>query len=119
MIRVKIHAVWLLCLFPSITFAMPLSKYLKSKKTPITETYVIGVAQGLSWANAAILAGGGKPLFCEPSSLRLNGLNYISILDDEIGYVTDKAIKEDIDIESILLHGMQKVFSCDQTSKKQ
>jgi hypothetical protein len=80
--------------------------------------HVIGIGQGIAWANAAAEKN-NTPLYCQPPKFSMNGNNYIDILDKVIKTFESKTTAKDLNefpIGMLLVMGLQQTFPC-QTAK--
>lgn len=83
--------------------------YEALKNTEDFKTYIGGIGNGYSWANAYLISKKGKEFYCAPPKLALTQENYLSILRDGI---KEKHISKDDYIEMILLLQLIKTFPC-------
>lgn len=77
--------------------------------------YVMGIGQGIAWANAAAEKN-GAPIFCQPRNFSINGTNYINILDEMITKLESKTTAKELNdypVGMLLLMGMQQAFPCE------
>jgi hypothetical protein len=76
--------------------------------------YVMGVGQGIGWANVAA-AKNNAPLYCQPSNFAINANNYIDILNKMIDTFSTTTTAKELDefpIGMLLLMGLQQTFPC-------
>ncbi len=112
------------CLLAVVTAAgakgeMTVKEYLSKMSSThkdqveIAKLYVRGLGDGISWANSAASA----PAYCQPEKLVLGLNNYLSIIDREISFLSDRMTKSQIEpmlIGSILVTGLRETFPCPQ-----
>jgi hypothetical protein len=80
--------------------------------------YVMGIGQGIAWANAAAEKN-NAPLYCQPPKFSMDGNNYIGILDKTIGTFESKTTAKELNefpVGMLLFMGLQQAFPC-QTAK--
>ena len=85
--------------------------YLSDKNGSSFDDYITGVGKGIFWSNISMDIKFQKRLYCSPSKLILNGINYRQILDAQI----KKMNRNDDDknyIEGVLLLGLVNTFPC-------
>ena len=76
--------------------------------------YVMGIGQGISWANS-VAEKKGAPLYCPAPKLAMNGSNYLGILDEMIDTVASKKTAKELDelpVAMLLLMGLEETFPC-------
>lgn len=86
----------------------------KNEEAEIYSSYrvlIAGMGEGVKWSNASLEVRGDKPLYCQPQLLRLNGNNYIKILEEQLGRMDIEKIK-DHPIGFILMKGLVMTFPC-------
>jgi hypothetical protein len=74
-----------------------------------TRFYVLGLGDGITWANAE------THLFCQPGELSLGVDNYLDILDRQIGFDSARMGKDIVNkqwIGRVLLDGLKRTFPC-------
>jgi hypothetical protein len=54
---------------------------IQSKSVDVMQGYIVGVGEGLSWANAHLIALKQPLIYCQPSQLGMIGYQYIPILE--------------------------------------
>jgi len=94
--------------------------YLKTKGYPQADIFLVGLADGYTWANSALEKNNQTPLFCAPYNLDLKEVNFKKLIDNKIKeYVTEKKTfkKTDPVIGLLLLLGLQEMFPCDGTAE--
>lgn len=113
----------LLCL-PLGAADMTVKEYQKEVHSPdrnraeAVKLHVIGIGQGIAWANAAAEKN-STPLFCQPPKFSLDGNSYIEILDKMIKAFESKTTAKELNefpIGMLLMMGLQQAFPC-QTAK--
>lgn len=79
----------------------------------VLKIYLIGVSDGLAWANAELEGDGKPPLFCVPDELSLTVDQTQQIFESEIRSQTELGIEnEDWPLTSIMSLAMQRTFPC-------
>ena len=87
-----------------------LADYQKVKNENWFMPYISGVSSGYSWANAFLRSDNKQPLFCNPSKVPMNALNYADLLDT---YIHDHpGLAADIPIDLILGKALVEAFPC-------
>jgi hypothetical protein len=79
-----------------------------------TKLYVMGVGEGIAWANAAA-ENNNAPLYCQPPKFPMNGNNYIDILDRTIKMLESKTTVKELNeypVGLLVLMGLQQSFPC-------
>lgn len=94
---------------PSI-YSMDVKTYMENSSSNLPILYISGVGDGYLFANASVKSERKvQSLYCQPSSLSLNGYNYKNILDDEL---KSGRYSSDTPISVVLLRGLQRTFPC-------
>lgn len=109
-------------LLPLTASAMDLSEYQKLRKDPgannILESYIMGIGQGLSWAQTLYGLDGKGELYCAPKHLSIDRHLVVSLLDQEIEKpVGGRVHKQNEPIEMILIISFMQRFPCSQSAK--
>ena len=82
----------------------------------VASAYIMGLGEGLSWANTVMHQEQGRRLFCQPDQVLLDGEGYMRILDDAITRVKDTAYFEKTQnmraLGYYILLGLQHEFPC-------
>jgi hypothetical protein len=76
--------------------------------------YVMGVGEGIAWANAAADKN-GAPLYCQPQNFSIDGNDYINILDKMIKMLEPKTTAKELNgysVGALVLMGLQQSFPC-------
>jgi hypothetical protein len=78
---------------------------------PTVGMYLMGAGGAYLVANANAQMVNRPPLYCQPASLTLNGLNYLDIFEKELARSrSDDALN--YGDEMILLFGLRRMFPC-------
>ncbi len=95
------------------------SEYDGLKNEETFKTYIYGVGVGLSWANAVAIDKNRTPLFCQPLRLKLNGPDYMKMLDNAVTEWRKSRKGSDPDpvVELLLVDRLIDMFPC-QTPKR-
>jgi hypothetical protein len=77
--------------------------------------YVVGIGDGLSWANTELKSQGLPYLYCVPTKLPLDGNTYLHILDLQIQEMRKWAEWPEIKewpVPMLLLKALKQTFPC-------
>jgi hypothetical protein len=88
--------------------------YASVKRMGGTETvlmYLMGAGNAYIVANASARTKNQPQLYCQPSDLTLNALNYLDIFEKELARDLPDAVRNYGD-EGVLLFGLQRTFPC-------
>ena len=85
-------------------------------KLPEFKLYFTGVGRGAFWLNANLPTHGGKPLFCPPEKLGLNGENYTDVLEEAVKRYR-KSVSPEMSLDALLIQGLMDTFPCTQVPK--
>ncbi len=118
--RLMLASILGMMLYASVAEALDYKDYKAAKGVGgvswnSVKVFVNGVSEGFLIANAE-LAGQKRPLlYCQPDSFALNADNLLAILNDAMKKIeenTHTPLTDDMQIEAILLVGMQHTFPC-------
>jgi len=73
------------------------------------EVYLIGIGQGFTEANAALIEGGQSALFCPPDGYRLNTKNFVDIIKNRTNRLS---LAKSEKVADVLLDGLIEMFPC-------
>jgi hypothetical protein len=110
----SIHFFTCLLLLSQNAFAsMSISEFEDKNKSQNTDTYVIGLASGLSVANNALVQNKTPPLFCLPPFLKLTIVDYKEIIALGIKDIpANKLNRESMGIDGIMLKKLIQLYPC-------
>ena len=98
-------------IFPADAMNVRSYRELLANSPESAENYIVGVFQGIHWANSFNILDGGNPLYCPPGKLVMNTGNIKRIVDDELSIAPD--VYTNISpIEAVLYKGLQRTFPC-------
>jgi len=113
--NIKQVAVFLFCLFASSQACsqIEVKDYPHAKSSEWFKTYILGVGNGISWANSR---PNRASLYCPPGVLKLDADEYIAILDRQILDESKKpdGLRDNTPVELLLLRGLSRTFPCKQ-----
>jgi hypothetical protein len=82
----------------------------------VAAAYIMGLGEGLAWANTVLHDAQGRRLFCPPDHIVLDGEGYKRILDETIARLQSTAYFEKTRNQRALgyyiLLGLQQAFPC-------
>ena len=84
-------------------------------KRSAVDSYVSGVGNGISWANAQLGTLRREKLYCAPVKLALGLASYKDILDRQIAEQAKRRTDDELgklDIELLLMNGLIETFPC-------
>ncbi len=118
--KAKIIVIIIILLISSDVLAgLSLKDYEESNKNDgIMTSYVVGIGDGVLFANVELITKKQDPLFCQPGKLGLAYDNYRDIIDRQIEYMKTKNYslyeqnKEKFPLALILLQGLIATFPC-------
>lgn len=85
---------------------------IKKSNLAFINTYVGGLAEGMSWANAELVSNGEKPHYCLPESIPLNIENYIYLIEDEFSIRPNSPEMGSLPVGLFLFRALQRKFPC-------
>jgi hypothetical protein len=86
----------------------------------IAKMFVMGIADGLNYANAELTLTRREPLFCTPDRLPLQFENFDLIVEQEaehLGEGDGKTKTLDYDVALVLMKGLIRTFPCPVVKK--
>ncbi len=99
--------------------AMDIETYDKQSKTPtasVTQvrlnSYLLGIAEGLRLANAALKTRGEAELFCPPEGVNFFAADYKRLIDGALAGSRATLYGQQTSIEQILLKVLQDTHAC-------
>lgn len=103
----------LLLLSQNAFASLSIAEFEEKNKSQNTDTYIVGLASGLSAANNALIQNKTPPLFCLPPFLKLTVVDYkeiiaLGIKDIPVG----RPNREAMDIDGILLKKLVQLYPC-------
>lgn len=73
--------------------------------------YLTGVSDGYAVMNKQKIADAQKPLYCQPETARLNGYDYMRILEKTLNS-PDKPVPDLFSVAEAMLLALKKEFPC-------
>ena len=109
-----IHFSTCMLLLSQSAFAnLSIAEFEDKNKLQITDTYIVGFANGLSAANNALIQNKTPPLFCLPPFLKLTVVDYKEIIALGIKDIpANRPNREAMDIDGILLKKLIQLYPC-------
>lgn len=103
----------------SVLAEFSVEEYEKVRARPGTRAYedatlyILGIGEGIAWANVALANKKMPRLYCPPPNLAMNANNYLQMADNAAKESHEKLrnVKE-ISIEILLLNELQTTFPC-------
>jgi hypothetical protein len=110
----SIHFFTCLLLLSQNTFAsLTIAEFEEKNKSKSTDTYILGLASGLSTANNALVQNKTPPLFCLPPFLKLTVVDYREIVALGIKDIpANKLNRAATDIDGIMLRKLIQLYPC-------
>jgi hypothetical protein len=110
----SIHFFTCLLLLSQNTFAsLTIAEFEEKNKSKSTDTYILGLASGLSTANNALVQNKTPPLFCLPPFLKLTVVDYKEIVALGIKDIpANKLNRAATDIDGIMLRKLIQLYPC-------
>lgn len=81
----------------------------KNRDSPMSTTYIMGVARGIEWMNS-LAKSEGRPFYCSPSQLPLTKEQIIDILDRSAQKRGQEGRKDFVEL--ILVFALRDFFPC-------
>lgn len=81
----------------------------------LVKVYVVGLGEGIFWANVFGEVKNKARLYCPPEKLALDGHNYLDILDGEIKAQSSRLTAAELEeqpLGDMLVMGLIKTFPC-------
>lgn len=86
---------------------------LRKSNPQLAEAYMLGVGNGLSWANSALEQRSDTPLFCPPSDVRFTYRDYIEISEQQLSALKrSNMIVPGMPIDFVLYLGLAEKYPC-------
>jgi hypothetical protein len=110
----SIHFFTCLLLLSQNAFAsMSIAEFEEKNKSQNTDTYIVGLASGLSAANNALVQNKTPPIFCLPPFLKLTIVDYKEIIALGIKDIPANRLNRDVmDIDGIMLKKLIQLYPC-------
>jgi hypothetical protein len=89
---------------------LSIAEFENKSKAQSTNTYLLGLSNGLNTANTALIANNQPPLYCFPPYLNLTISNYREIITLGIQELATSPVKPSVD--EILLKRLSKLYPC-------
>ena len=110
------HIHFFTCLFllsQSAFASLSIAEFEDKNKSQSTDTYIVGVGNGLSAANNALIQNKTPPLFCLPAFLKLTVVDYKEIIALGIKDISaGRPNREAMGIDGILLKKLTQLYPC-------
>ena len=110
----SIHFFTCLLLLSQNAFAsLSIAEFEEKNNSKNTDTYIVGLASGLSAANNALVQNKTPPLFCLPAFLKLTIVDYKEIVALGIKDIPANQLnREAMDIGGIMLKKLIQLYPC-------
>ncbi len=110
----SIHFFTCLLLLSQNAFAsLSIAEFEEKNKSKSTDTYILGLASGLSTVNNALVQNKTPPLFCLPPFLKLTVVDYKEIVALGIKDIpANKLNRAATDIDGIMLRKLIQLYPC-------
>jgi len=110
----SIHFFTCLLLLSQNAFAsLSIAEFEEKNKSKSSDTYILGLASGLSTANNALVQNKTPPLFCLPPFLKLTVVDYKEIVALGIKDIpANKLNRAATDIDGIMLRKLIQLYPC-------
>jgi hypothetical protein len=93
--------------------SLSIAEFEEKNKSQSTDTYIVGLASGLSAANQALVLNKTPPLFCLPPFLKLTIVDYKEIIALGIKDIpANRPNREAMDIDGIMLKKLVQLYPC-------
>ena len=103
----------LLLLSQNAFASLSIAEFEEKNKSKSTDTYILGLANGLSTANNTLIQNKTPPLFCLPPLLKLTLVDYKEIIALGIKDIPANRLNRGaLDIDGIMLKKLIQLYPC-------